>query len=124
VRLVFRHYPLDFHPFAAKAAEAGACAADQGKFWEMHDKMFGNQAKLGVDDLKGYAKAIGVDPAKFDKCLDRGEKKPLVDEDQKAGTQAGVNGTPAFFVNGIFINGAVPYEQIKQTVDRELKKKG
>jgi protein-disulfide isomerase len=124
VRLVFRHYPLDFHPFAAKAAEAGACAADQGKFWEMHDKMFGNQAKLGVDDLKGYAKAIGVDPAKFDKCLDSGEKKPLVDEDQKAGTQAGVNGTPAFFVNGIFINGAVPYEQIKQTVDRELKKKG
>jgi len=124
VRLVFRHYPLDFHPFAAKAAEAGACAADQGKFWEMHDKMFGNQQKLGVDDLKGYAKAIGLDSAKFDKCLDSGEKKPLVEADQKAGNEAGVNGTPAFFVNGIFINGAVPYEQIKQTVDRELKRKG
>jgi protein-disulfide isomerase len=124
VRLVFRHYPLDFHPFAAKAAEAGACAADQNKFWELHDKMFSNQGKLAVDDLKGYAKAVGVDPAKFDKCLDGGEKRQLVEADQKAGTEAGVNGTPAFFVNGVFINGAVPYEQIKQAVDRELKKKG
>src|SRR5438874_6846028 len=93
VRLVFRHYPLDFHQFAAKAAEAGACAADQGKFWELHDKMFGNQNKLAVEDLKGYAKSVGVDPVKFDKCLDSGEKKPLVDEDQKAGNDAGVNGT-------------------------------
>jgi protein-disulfide isomerase len=124
VRLVFRHFPLDFHPFAAKAAEAAACAADQGKFWEMHDQMFTNQQKLAVEDLKGYAKSVGVDSAKFDKCLDSGEKKVLVDEDQKAGSQAGVNGTPAFFVNGIFINGAVPYEQIKQAVDRELKRKG
>jgi protein-disulfide isomerase len=124
VRLVFRHFPLDFHPFAAKAAEAGACAADQGKFWELHDKMFSNQGKLAVDDLKGYAKSVGVDPAKFDKCLDSGEKKAQVEADQKAGAEAGVNGTPAFFVNGVFINGAVPYEQIKQAVDRELKKKG
>jgi protein-disulfide isomerase len=124
VRLVFRHFPLDFHPFAEKAAEAAACAADQGKFWELHDKMFTNQQKLAVDDLKGYAKSVGVDSAKFDKCLDSGEKKALVDADQKAGTEAGVNGTPAFFINGIFINGAQPYEQIKQAVDRELKKKG
>jgi len=124
VRLVFRHYPLDFHPFAEKAAEAAVCAADQEKFWEMHDKMFSNQQKLAVDDLKGYAKTIGLDPAKFDRCLDSGEKKPQVEADQKAGSQAGVNGTPAFFVNGIFINGAVPYDQIKQAVDRELKRKG
>ena len=124
VRLVFRHFPLDFHPFAEKAAEAGACAADQGKFWELHDKMFSNQQKLAVDDLKGYAKSVGIDSTKFDKCLDSGEKKPQVDDDQKAGAAAGVNGTPAFFINGIFINGAQPYEQIKQTVDRELKKKG
>ena len=124
VRLVFRHYPLDFHPFAQKAAEAGACANDQGKFWELHNKMFENQQKLAVDDLKSYAKSVGVDASKFDKCLDSGEKKTEVNADQKAGTEAGVNGTPAFFINGIFINGAQPYEQIKQTVDRELKKKG
>ena len=123
VRLVFRNFPLEFHPFAAKAAEAGACAADQGKFWQLHDKMFTNQEKLGVDDLKGYAKAIGLDTAKFDKCLDSGEKKEQVAEDQKAGAAAGVNGTPAFFVNGIFINGAQPYDQFKQAIDRELNNK-
>jgi len=124
IRLVFRHYPLDFHPFAQKAAEAAACAQEQGKFWELHDKMFGNQSKLGVDDLKGYAKAVGLDVAKFDKCLDSGEKKPLVEEDVKAGGEAGVSGTPAFFINGVFINGAQPYEHMKQAVDRELKRKG
>src|ERR671935_178826 len=122
VRLVFRHYPLDFHPFAQKAAEAGACAQDQGKFWELHDKMFTNQNKLAVTDLKAYAKLLGMDAPKFDKCLDSGEKKALVDEDMKAGTAAGVNGTPAFFINGIFVNGAQPYERMKQAVDRELKK--
>ncbi len=124
VRLVFRHYPLEFHPFAEKAAEAGACAQDQGKFWELHDKMFTNQGKLAVDDIKGYAKSVGIDAAKFDKCLDSGEKKASVEEDMKAGTAAGVNGTPAFFINGLFVNGAQPYEQMKQTIDRELKRKG
>jgi protein-disulfide isomerase len=122
VRLVFRHYPLDFHPFAQKAAEAGACAQDQGKFWELHDKMFSNQGKLAVADLKGYAKSLGMDATKFDKCLDSGEKKALVDDDLKAGSAAGVNGTPAFFINGIFINGAQPYEHMKQAVERELRK--
>ncbi len=126
VRLVFRNFPLDFHPFAQKAAEAGACAADQGqdKFWALHNKMFENQQKLAVDDLKGYAKSVGLDAGKFEKCLDSGEKKGLVEADEKAGTEAGVNGTPAFFINGVFVNGAVPYDQIKQTVDRELKRKG
>jgi protein-disulfide isomerase len=126
VRLVFRHFPLEFHSFAQKAAEAGACAADQGgdKFWKLHDRMFTNQQKLAVDDLKGYAKEVGLDSARFDKCLDGGEKRALVEADEKAGQEAGVTGTPAFFVNGVFINGAVPYEQFKDAVDRELKRKG
>ena len=122
VRLVFRNFPLDFHPMAEKAAEAGLCAADQGKFWEMHDKMFGDQAKLTVGDLKASAKGLGIDAAKFDKCLDSGEKKATVDADQKAGSDAGVQGTPAFFVNGIFINGAQPYESFKDAIERELTK--
>lgn len=124
VKLYFRHYPLDFHPLAGKAAEAGACAADQGKFWEMHDKMFSAQDKLAVDELKKSARGLGLDGAKFDACLDGGSKKALVDADQKAGSEAGVNGTPAFFINGVFINGAVPYEQFKEAIDRELASKG
>jgi protein-disulfide isomerase len=122
VKLVFRNFPLDFHPMAAKAAEAGACAADQGKFWEMHDKMFGNQQKLAVPDLKETAKGLGLDMGKFEKCLDGGEKKALVDTDAKAGGEVGVQGTPAFFINGIFLNGAMPYENFKETIDRELSK--
>jgi len=125
MRLVWKDFPLtQIHPQAFVAAQAGNCAREQGKFWELHDKMFGNQSKLGVDDLKGYAKAVGLDVAKFDKCLDSGEKKPLVEEDVKAGGEAGVSGTPAFFINGVFINGAQPYEHMKQAVDRELKRKG
>jgi protein-disulfide isomerase len=126
VRLVFRHFPLDFHAQAQKAAEAGACAADQGpeKFWQLHDKMFGNQQKLAVGDLKGYAKELGLDSGKFDRCLDSGEKRAVVEADAKAGQEAGVSGTPAFFINGIFVNGAVPYEQFKEAVDRELNRKG
>jgi protein-disulfide isomerase len=124
VKLVFKQFPLDNHSQAALAAEASLAAHAQGKFWELHDKMFTNQAKLAVDDLKGYAKSLGMDAAKFDKCLDSGEKKPLVEEDLKAGSAVGVNGTPAFFINGLFVNGAQPYEQIKQTIDRELQRKG
>ena len=124
VRLVFRHFPLSFHANAEKAAEAAACAQDQGKFWQMHDKMFSNQQKLAVDDLKSFAKDLGLDQGKFDKCLDSGEKAALVSADEKDGEQAGVSGTPAFFINGVFINGAVPYEQFKEAVDRELKRKG
>jgi protein-disulfide isomerase len=123
VRLVFRNFPLDMHPLAGKAAEAGACAADQNKFWQMHDRMFGDQNKLTVADLKKTAREIGIDGDRFDKCLDGGEKRQLVDADLKAGTDAGVSGTPAFFVNGVFINGSVPYEDFKQVLDRELDAK-
>lgn len=124
VRLVFRHFPLEMHPKAEKAAEAGACAADQNKFWEMHDRMFKDQSKLNVPDLKKTAHDLGLDSARFDKCLDQGEKRALIDADLKAGSEAGVNGTPAFFINGFFINGAVPYEDFKQALDRELSAKG
>ncbi len=123
VRLVFRHFPLEFHAQAEKAAEASLCANDQGKFWNLHDLMFKNQETLQVDKLKEYAKGIaGVDAAKFDKCLDSGEKKATVEGDQKAGSEAGVNGTPAFFVNGILISGAQEFDKFKDVIDRELSR--
>jgi protein-disulfide isomerase len=120
VKVVFRHFPLDFHEKAGKAAEASACAEEQGKFWEFHKHLFANQGALDVADLKTHAKTLGLDSAKFDACLDGGGKKAVVDADMAAGRAAGVNGTPAFFINGILISGAQPYEKFKEIIDAEL----
>lgn len=124
VKLYFRDYPLPMHTDAPKAAEAAHCAKDQGKYWEMHDKLFANQKALKVEDLKTYAKEVGVsDAAKFAKCLDSGEKKHIVDESMEAGRKLNVNGTPAFFVNGILLSGAQPFEKFKQVIDEQLAAK-
>jgi protein-disulfide isomerase len=123
VRLVYRQFPLSFHPHAAKAAEASLCAADQGKFWEYHDVLFKNQKKLEATDLKAHASEVGIDAQKFGQCLDSGDKKKAVDADQQAGLAAGVGGTPAFFINGIFLNGAQPIDEFKKVIDGELASK-
>jgi len=120
VRLVYREYPLSIHDHAQKASEAALCALDQGKYWEMHEKLFENQKSLEVESLKGYAKALALDSAKFDKCLDSGEKAKAVEASLKAGEEAGVNGTPAFFINGRPLFGAVPVERFKEVIDAEL----
>jgi protein-disulfide isomerase len=124
VRLVFRQYPLPMHPNAAKAAEAALCANDQGKFWEMHDSMFDDQGGLAADALKAKAAKLGMDAQAFGSCLDSGVKADRVQADMEAGSAAGVSGTPAMFVNGRFINGAVPLEEITKVVDDELRRKG
>jgi protein-disulfide isomerase len=123
IRLVYRDFPLPMHPRAPKAAEAAHCAGDQGKYWEMHEKLFANSQKLEVTDLKAYARTVGVDGAKFDRCLDSDEKKPVVEKNKKAGEDAGVTGTPAFFINGRPISGAQPLEAFTAIVDQELKAK-
>jgi protein-disulfide isomerase len=123
VRLVFRQFPLDFHKQAPKASEAALCAHDQGKFWEYHDALFANQKALEVPALKGYAKELGLDTGKFDKCLDSGEKAATVNADLEAGKKVGVTGTPAFFINGILLSGAQPIEEFKSVIDEELKGK-
>ncbi|ACL67411.1 DSBA oxidoreductase [Anaeromyxobacter dehalogenans 2CP-1] len=124
VRVVYRDFPLPSHDLAPKAAEAAHCAGDQGKYWEMHDRLFAANGKLAVDDLKGYAREVGADGAKFDRCLESGEKAPVVQEHHKAGEAAGVSGTPAFFINGRLISGAQPLEAFKAVIDQELKAAG
>ncbi len=123
VRLVYRDFPLPMHPHAEKAAEAAQCAGDQGKYWDMHEKLFANQQALEPAQLKGYAKGLGLDTAKFDKCLDSGEKAKIVEENRKAGEKVGVTGTPAFFVNGYQLTGAQPFEEFKTLIDQELARK-
>jgi protein-disulfide isomerase len=123
VRLVYRHFPLPNHPNARSAAEAAACAAEQGKFWEYHDRLFADQSKLSQADLKQSAAAVGLDAAKFDNCLDSHKLKAKVDEDVAAGQEAGIDGTPAFFINGRAISGAQPFDMFKRIVDEELELK-
>jgi protein-disulfide isomerase len=123
VKLVYRDFPLPMHSHAPKAAEAAHCAGDQGKYWEMHEKLFSNAQKLELADLKAYARDLGIDGAKFDRCLESNEKAPLVEKNRKAGEEAGVTGTPAFFINGRLISGAQPLEAFTAIVDQELKAK-
>jgi predicted DsbA family dithiol-disulfide isomerase len=120
VRVVFRHFPLEFHKEAPKAAEASRCASEQGKFWEYHDLLFANQKALGVDQLKQYAAQLGLDQADFDQCLDSGREAAAVQQDMADGRAAGVSGTPAFFINGRFVNGALPVEAFVEAIEAEL----
>lgn len=124
VRVVFRQFPLNIHPRAPKAAEASLCAADQGKFWEMHDALFAAQRDLAIEQLKAKAAGLGLDAAQFDSCLDSGKHAAKVAADMADGQRAGVSGTPAIFVNGRFINGAVPFETLAKVIDDELTRKG
>ncbi len=120
VRFAFRHYPLDFHPQAQKAGEAAACAGEQDRFWQMHDRLWENPQKLGVPELKAHAQAIGLNPAAFATCLDSGRHAGLVESDMKAGQAYGVSGTPAFFVNGRPLVGAQPFEAFQAVIEDEL----
>jgi predicted DsbA family dithiol-disulfide isomerase len=124
VRLVFRQFPLpSIHRFAQKAAEASLCAADQGRFWEMHDLLFQTQDRLKEDDLKEKANKLGLDKAAFDSCLDSSRRRDRVREDIRAGASAGMEGTPALFINGRFLSGSRPFDEIAAIIDEELKTK-
>ncbi len=120
VRLVFRDFPLDIHPNAQKAAQAAACADNQGKFWVMHDKLFENQGALEVERLKAYAREAGLDGNQFDLCLDKDSTKDRVEKSLQEGEHVGVEGTPALFVNGRMLAGATSYDELKSVVDEEL----
>ena len=122
VRFVYRHYPLPGHPAARPAAEASECAAEQGKFWPYHDRLFATQSKLSDADLKQDAVELGMDGAKFNACVDSHKYAAKVESDLRAGQEAGVDGTPAFFINGRLISGAQPFEAFKKVIDEELQR--
>src|SRR3989344_2154738 len=121
-KFVYRHFPLrSIHKDAQKAAEASECASDQGKFWEYHDKVFEKQSSLGIENLKLWAKDLGLNSAQFDSCLDFGKYSTRVDIDYNEGLVLEINGTPATFVNGKLISGAQPYEEFEKVIREELK---
>jgi protein-disulfide isomerase len=124
VRLVYRDYPLSFHPNAENAAMASQCALEQGKYWEMHRAMFANQSKLAAADLVDTAGGLGMDKDKFKTCLDSGKFRAEVQKDFQDGQKAGVSGTPTFFINGVMIVGARDIDSFAQIIDHELEKAG
>jgi protein-disulfide isomerase len=119
VRFVHRDFPLSFHEHAQQAAEAARCAEAQGKFWEYHRKLFASQ-DLTAAALKKMAGEVGLDQKKFDECLDKQQFKDAVAKDTADGTNVGVTGTPAFFINGRMLSGAQPFEKFKAIIDEEL----
>ncbi|HEY3352496.1 MAG TPA: thioredoxin domain-containing protein [Polyangia bacterium] len=121
VRFAFKQYPLPMHPQAPLASEASLAANAQGKFWEMHDKLFENQKALDRPSIEKYAQELGLDLAKFKADLDSKKFEAQVKADMEYGSKLGRFGTPTFFINGRKVSGALPFESFKQIVDEELK---
>lgn len=128
LRYVFMDFPIDqLHPAALKAHEAARCAGEQGKYWEMHNRLFTPAGTHGVDQLKALASSVGLDRGRFDTCLDSGRMQGPVRASVDTATQLGADGTPQMYL-GVAdasgnvriirsIRGAVPYPQIKQLLD-------
>ena len=123
IRFVFKDFPLQNHLQAPKAAEAAHCAGDQGKYWELHDRLFANQQLLQVPELKKHAAAVGLDQAAFDQCLDGGKHTNDVQADIDLGTRMGVGSTPTLYINGRIVTGAQPQGVFESIIDEELARK-
>ena len=121
VRVAFKQLPLPFHNNAHAAAEAALAAKEQGKFWEMHAKLFKSQQALDKDSLAKYAGELGLNVEKFKAALESGKYKDKVDLEMAEGNKIGARGTPSFFVNGKSFVGAQPFEAFKAKIEEEIK---
>ena len=120
MRIVWKHFPLDFHPNAPLAALAAAAANEQGKFWPFHDRIFAAQNAMNKDSYMKYAKELGLDVKKFEDSINNARGKAAIDADVAEGKALGVTGTPAFFVNGKFLSGAKPFPEFANVINAEL----
>jgi protein-disulfide isomerase len=135
VKYVARDFPLEsIHKFARKAAEAAWCANEQGKVWAMHERLFAHQQQLQPEALVQHAQAVGLNGPAFQACLDSGKYTAIINASLKEGQEAGVRGTPGFFLGYTeadgaevkavkFLNGALPFDTFKQTIDQLLEAK-
>lgn len=115
--IIIRDFPLgEIHPRGFAASEAAACAGEQEKFWQMHDKLFQNQERLSDLDMKLYALQIGLDMARFNACVDGRRYREEIEIDIADGKAAGVVGTPTFFINGVKVEGAIPKEVLEKII--------
>ena len=125
VRFVTRNFPIaQIHPHAEKAAEAAECAGDQSRYWSYHDMLFEHQEALDEESLLRYGSDLGLDVAQFGECLSSGEKAEVIRTDMEAAFSYGVEGSPTFFINGLRIEGVVPFETLEQLVEQAEKESG
>ena len=121
VKLAYRDLPLqEIGSGAPGSAEASRCAGEQGKFWEYHDLLFENQDYFGEEAFREYATTLELDVTQFTTCMESGKFKPPIKEDFQEGIRLGITGTPAFFINGIMVNGAQPQSEFEEIIDVEL----
>lgn len=121
VKLVFKQFPLDMHPHAEMAAEAALAANDQGKFWEMHDKLFANAQRLSHDTIFAIAQSLGLDMMRFTRDMESRRFRAAVAADMAEGDKIGVFGTPSLFIDGKPYRGPVILSILKPILDGELK---
>ncbi|HMK45341.1 MAG TPA: DsbA family protein [Methanocella sp.] len=118
---VFRNFPVtQVHPYAMQAAEAAEAAAAQGKFWEMHDLLYEHQQDLGVESLKHYAADLGLNVDRFSRELEGHFHAAKVRDEFMEGVRSGVNGTPAFYINGIRHDGSWELDQLLQAIENSM----
>jgi protein-disulfide isomerase len=110
------------HPDAPLAHLASMAANEQGKFWEFNKKLFSSQPKIKRDDIMKYAQEMGLDMGRFEASINAKKYQDVIDADAKEAESLGANGTPAFFVNGRFLNGAKPFEEFAKVINAELKR--
>jgi protein-disulfide isomerase len=121
IRFIYRDFPLkSIHPEAVPAAEAANCAFEQDAFWGFHDALFKAEFGLGVEAYEQYARGLGLDMEKFTACVAERRYADDVESDFIYASEFGISSTPTFFVNGIPIVGAQPYDVFKQVIDLEL----
>lgn len=120
IRLAYRQNPLPFHPFASSAAKASLAAQDQGKFWEMYEALFANQKDLSDDGIRKIAQGVGLNMARFEKDWKSDKYDARIVEDINFAKNNQAGGTPAFFINGVLVSGAQPFENFKVVIDKLL----
>jgi protein-disulfide isomerase len=123
VRLAFKHLPLSMHNKARAAHQASEAAHRQGKFWEMHDRIFANPKDLSEETYLRYAREIGLDIDKYKSDFSSTSVRKVIDDDLAKARELDVSGTPSFFINGRFLSGAQPYDAFARVIDEELAKK-
>jgi protein-disulfide isomerase len=121
LRIAYKHLPLDFHTKSPAAHAAAEAAHRQGKFWEMHDRIFKNQTEMSEEKYAQYAAEIGLDVQQFNRDRASDDVKRRIEADKSEASALGISGTPAFLINGRYVSGAQPIGQFKTLIEEELK---